>query len=103
MPFSKLAIKAKSKGARGTEQASEMVELMQENWEQIQEKFLGQTESEKEEMLEHFNNAIENLGDTLFGEDASPEEFKNFVNDLADDEGNAFLESVKEALLIEAP
>ena len=54
-------------------------------------------------MLEHFNNAIENLGDTLFGEDASPEEFKNFVNDLADDEGNAFLESVKEALLIEAP
>ena len=103
MPFGKLLIKAKAKGARGTEQASEMLELMQENWEQIQEKFSGQTESEKDEMLEHFNNALDSLGDTLFGEDASPEEFKNFVNVLADEEGNIFLEAVKEALLIEAP
>ena len=54
-------------------------------------------------MLEHFNNAIEYLGDTLFGDDATPDEFKSFVDDLADEDGEKFLEAVKEALLIEAP
>ena len=40
MPFRKLAFKPRSnKDARGTKQASEMLELMVENWDQLQEKF----------------------------------------------------------------
>ena len=36
----KIHIKPKNKlGARGTKQASEMLEMFRENWEQIQEKF----------------------------------------------------------------
>ena len=33
-------------------------------------------------MLEYFNNAIENLGDTLFGDDCAIKEFKDFVTEL---------------------
>ena len=80
MPFSKLIIKAKdTKEARGTKKASEMVELMADNWEQLQEKFNSQTEAEKEEMMDHFNSTIENLGDTLFGDDAGIDDFRQFV------------------------
>ena len=42
MPLKKLLLKlsdADEAKARGTEQASEMVEMMTDNWSQIQEKF----------------------------------------------------------------
>ena len=78
-----------------------MVELMSSNWAQLQEKFAGQTEAEKEDMLDHFNSSIENLGDTLFGDDANIDDFKNFVTNLEDDEEAEFLAAIKEALLIE--
>ena len=29
--------------------------------------------------MNHFNGEIENLGETLFGEDANPEDFRNFA------------------------
>ena len=78
-----------------------MVELMSENWEQLQEKFRGQTEAEKEDMMDHFNSSIENLGDTLFGDDANIDDFKNFVTNLEDEEEAEFLAAIRDALLIE--
>ena len=67
-------------GSRGTEQAPQMVELMIENWDQLQEKFAEYDESEKGEMIEHFNSTIDCLGDSLFGGDANQEEFAALVN-----------------------
>ena len=102
MPFRKLQFNPKSdKGARGTKQASEMLELMVENWDQLQEKFADYSESEKEEMIDHFNNTIENLGDMLFGDDANVDDFEQLVSSFEETEQGKFMESVQEALLIE--
>ena len=79
-----------------------MVELMSENWEQLQEKFRGQTEAEKGDMMDHFNSTIENLGDTLFGDDSNINDFKQFVSGLEDEEEQDFMTAIKEALLIES-
>ena len=87
--------------ALGTEQAPEMLELMAENWEQLQEKFNSQTEAEKNDMMDHFNSSIENLGDTLFGDDANIDDFRSFIGGLEDEEETQFVTAVKEALLIE--
>ena len=104
MPFQKLVLKLKGADeakARGTEQAPEMLELMLDNWDQLQEKFKSQTETEKEDMMDHFNSSIENLGDTLFGDDANIDDFKNFVTNLEDEEEAEFLAAIRDALLIE--
>ena len=54
--FKKIHIKPVNKmGARGTQQASEMLEMFRENWEQIQEKFEAFSEEERNDMLDHFN------------------------------------------------
>ena len=52
---------------------------MIDNWDQLKEKFNGYTESEKEDLVEHFNCAIFNLGDNLFGDDANPKDFRKFM------------------------
>ena len=101
MPFGKLIIKAKSEGMRGTEAAKEIVAMMCENWDPLQEKYQGQPQSEQEEMLDHFNNAVEGLGDALFGDDSGVEEFQTFANDLDEEQEKAFLEAVNDALLIQ--
>ena len=59
-----------------------MVELMVENWDQLQEKFTEYSESEKEEMIDHFNSTIDALGDTLFGDDANLDDFKQLCGSL---------------------
>ena len=63
-----------------------MIDLMVYNWSALQERFNEQTESEKEEYIEHFNSAIDGLGDTLFGDVANIIDFKQFVNSLDDEE-----------------
>ena len=104
MPFKRLVLKPKGeKGSRGTEAAKEMLELMTENWDQLQDKFNSQNESEKSEMLEHFNQTIECLGDTLFGDDCNIEDFTAFVDGLEDEEEKKFMDAVNEALLIDDP
>ena len=70
---------------RGTEQASEMVELMIDNWVQLQSKFNDYSESDKDDLMDHFNCAINNLGESLFGDDANPEDFKQFMDGLEDE------------------
>ena len=100
----KLMFRPKNPGlveVRGTEKANEMVELMVDNWDQLQDKFNDYSEAEKDEMMDHFNCCINNLGDSLFGDEANPEDFKQFIDGLEDEQEVDFLESVREALLID--
>ena len=69
----------------------------------LQEKYNDQTEAEKEEMTDHFNSAIENLGDTLFGDEPNIDDFRQFVQGLKDEEEEDFMTAVRDALLIEEP
>ena len=59
------------------------------------------SDTDKEAMIEHFNQAVENLGDTMFGDDASAEDLKAFADGLEDEECKAFVKAVTEALLLE--
>ena len=52
-------------------------------------------------MLEYFNSAIENLGDTLFGDDAEVEAFKDFITGLEKEQQAKFKTAVNEGLAIE--
>ena len=72
----KLQIKIKkgSKGARGTEAANELVNMLTENWEQLQDAFNGKSEEEQEALMTHFESINEDLGDCLFGSSANPED-----------------------------
>ena len=102
MALKKLKISLKKKiGARGTESAEEMLELLNDNWEQVQERYNACSESEKEEMLEHFNSSQENLGEALFGADAQIEELQNYVNGLEEADKRVFCQLVNDVLQIE--
>ena len=56
MPIKKLVLQIKKEGSRGTANATEICEMLAGNWDQVQEKFQGFNESDKEAMLEHFNS-----------------------------------------------
>ena len=58
---------------------------MVDNWDQLQAKFNGYSESEKDELMDHFNCSIETLGDVLFGSDASPDDFRTFMTGLEEE------------------
>ena len=74
-----IKVKKGSKGARGTEQADQLIDLLSENWQQIQDAFKAKTEDEQEALLAHFESINEDLGDCLFGDSASAEDVKKFV------------------------
>ena len=40
------------------------------------------SEEELEELIAHFNNAVEELGHQLFGDEPSAEDFKTYSNSL---------------------
>ena len=101
MPLKRLRLNCRARGARGTEKAREMLELMTENWTQLQENFRNQSEEEQGEMIDHFNDACDELGDQLFGEDASIEDFDRAVRSLEEAEEAKFMEAVREALELE--
>ena len=56
MPIKKLVLVIKKGGSRGTANAAEIVDMLCGNWDQVQSKFKGFNESEKEAMLELFNS-----------------------------------------------
>ena len=74
-----IKVKKGSKGARGTEQADQLIDLLSENWQQIQDSFKAKSEDEQEALLAHFESINEDLGDCLFGDSASAEDVKKFV------------------------
>ena len=96
-----LKLTIKKGGARGTEQATEVCEMLSENWQQFRDKYNALAQDEQDEMLEHFEGIIENLGDILFGEDSSDEDVKRFVLSQPDENQDAFAKAVEESLLIE--
>ena len=65
MPIKKLRISCKSEGARGNEQALEMVDLMCDNWDSIMEAFGNKykSEDEKLDLVVHLNSKVEELGE----------------------------------------
>ena len=54
-------------------------------------------------MLDHFNSAIDNLGNVLFGEESEAGELKTLVNALSDEKCDQFVVAVKEAMILEGP
>ena len=51
--------------------------------------------------MDHFNSRISSLGDCLFGDEANPEDFRQFIGGFEDEQEEEFLDSVREALLID--
>ena len=76
---------------------------MQENWTQVKEKYKSLKADEKDEMMNYFNSAIENLGDILFGDDSEASELKTLVEALSDEKCNEFVNAVKEGMILEDP
>ena len=104
MALKKLVIKLKTKqGERGTQAAEALIELFNENWDQLQEKFKAQSEEEQNDMLQHFNAAADSLGDALFGNESNRDELGTLITGLTDEQQNDVDTAVKEALEFEDP
>ena len=102
MPVKKLHIKiAVAAGWRGAQTATEMVDLLKENWDQIQSDYKAQEEQDKNDMYDYFNNEVEELGNNLFGQYANPEDLKRFVDALNDEDQARFFEVCKEQLQVD--
>ena len=52
-------------------------------------------------MIEHFNSAVENLGDNIFGDESNPQDFERFIQASDEATQEKFLQAVKEVLDIE--
>ena len=50
--------------------------------------------------MDFFNSAIENYGDALFRDDATPDDLKSFVANLDDEKIDIFVKTIHEAGLI---
>ena len=101
MALKKMKIVCRPRGSRGTAQAQEMVEMMQENWAQIRENYNSQSAEDQDDMIEHFNSAVENLGDNIFGDESNPQDFERFIQASDEATQEKFLQAVKEVLDIE--
>ena len=64
----------------------------------MKEKHNASSEEEREEMMDFFNSNLENLGDTLFGEDSTPEDLATYVDGLDDTKSEQFVNAVNEAM-----
>ena len=52
-------------------------------------------------MIEHFNSAVEHLGDNIFGAEANEEDFEKFITGSDEATQEKFLQAVKEVLDID--
>ena len=102
-PIKFTKMKLKLPGARGTKQSADIVEALQENWTHVKEKYRSMKADEQEELMDHFNSAIDNLGDILFGEDSEADELKTLVDALSDEKCKEFVTAVKEGMILEDP
>ena len=80
-----------------------MLNLMESNWEDIQTAFSQYSNEEQDELLDHFNAAIEDLGDNLFGSDANFSDLRTFIVGCDEENQKKFLEAVNEALILDGP
>ena len=86
------------KKIRGTKDAKICVEILESNWQQLQAAFEA-AEDEQDGLIEHFNAAIDGLGDALFGGDQN--DFKSKMDGLNEVEEEAFIEALKQSGLID--
>ena len=107
MGLKKLRVQAKAKPARGAQDAAVCVELMSTNWEEIQDAYNACTEEEKNDLKDHFNNAVEGqgIGFVLFGDEeeeisAEKDDFAAKIEALNEKEEKQFVEALKESELI---
>ena len=100
MGLKKLRVQAKAKDSRGSADASGLIDLCDNNWDAIQEAFTAGTEAEQEELIDHFNSAVDGqeVGNSLFGGDK--EDFKSKMETLNDEELKAFVDATKASELI---
>ena len=94
-------IKITGNGVRGTQASQDLLETLKENWEQMRKAYNEKDDGEKEEMLNYFNSAIENFGETLFGDDSESNELGDFVNALTDAQCDTFVTTVNEGCILE--
>ena len=86
---------------RGTKASGDLVEALQANWDHMRKQFNEKEAAEQEEMLEYFNSAIDNLGETLFGADSESGELSDFANALDDKQCDVFVTTVKEGCILD--
>ena len=91
MGLKKLRVAAKGKELRGAKDANVFVDMMKNNWAEIQEAFGNCSAEEKNELREHFNTAVDgqDVGIALFGDEgetAEQDEFENKMQGLNDEE-----------------
>ena len=77
----------------------QILDLAKNNWEQIQEKFQGLEEEDKEGMIEHFNSfdGELSLGNALFGDDPDYDEFRDSAIQLKEDRHEEFVKHWNDA------
>ena len=87
MPNTKITIKLVKgeKGARGTESAKEMCEMLSNHWIDFRESFEQMSEDDQNDLISHFESLDENYGDILFGEDSSAEDMTRYVLSRTDE------------------
>ena len=105
MGLKKLRVAAKGKELRGAQDAGVFVDMMKNNWAEIQEAFGNCSAEEKNELREHFNNAVEgqDVGIALFGDEgeaAEQDEFESKMQGLDDEEQSNFVRALRESELI---
>ena len=52
--------------------------------------------------MDYLNSAMENLGDMLFGEDATSDDLVPYVTALNDEQQDLFVATINETLIVEA-
>ena len=98
MGLRKLRVNTTYRPARGFKDAATCLELLKNNWDQIIAAFGATSEEEQEELIAHFNEVAEEVGDVLFGEDMN--DFVSKIEGLNDEEQKSFVVALKEAELI---
>ena len=75
----KIFLKKGELGARGTEKAQEMIDMLINHWSDFRESFDQMSEDDQNELISHFESLDENYGDILFGEDSSAEDMARYI------------------------
>ena len=97
----KLVVKDKKFGVRGSEDAKVMIEILIDEWDQVQEQFKNKQEDEQEQLLLFLESVNEDLPDCLFGDNSAAEDVQKFVNGKKDEEQDVIAKAIFEILDIQ--
>ena len=94
----RICLRKGEKGARGTEKAQEMCDVLSNHWSDFRECFEQMSEDDQNDMISHFESLDENYGDILFGDDSSAEDMTRYVLSRNDESQQKFVSAMDEAL-----